>query len=78
MRNESHIKEFEKNQKWFLENFEGLVTRYKDKFVAVWNQEIIDDDFDLVILAERVQRKTMGAKGIYIEFVSDKPMEMIL
>lgn len=73
-----HIKEYEKNQKWFMENFRKLLAKYKDKFVAVWNQKIIDFDDNLEKLVGRVRKTTGNAKGVYTEFVSDKPLEMVL
>lgn len=72
-----YLQEFEKNQRWFMEKFEAL-KEYKGKFVAVWNQEIIEADADLESLSEKVKEKTGNAKGVYIEYVSDKPVEMIL
>lgn len=31
----SYIKEFERNQKWFTENFKRILKEYSEKFVAV-------------------------------------------
>ncbi len=74
----SHIKEFESNQKWFMDNFKRILKEYSEKFVAVWNQRIIDADTDLEKLSKTVKEKTRSAKGVYIGYVSDKPVEMIL
>ncbi|MDI6655786.1 MAG: DUF5678 domain-containing protein [Candidatus Hydrothermarchaeota archaeon] len=73
-----HIDEFEKNQKWFRENFNKILKQYKEEFVAIFKERIIDHDKDLERLAGRVKAETKGAKGAYIEYVSDKPVEMIL
>ena len=73
-----HISEFERNQKWFRENFQRLLKKYREQFVAVFREKVIDHDEDLESLVKRVKERTKGAKGIYIEFVSDKPIEMIL
>lgn len=73
-----HIFEFEKNQEWFRKNFEKLLKNYREQFVAVFQGKIIDNDKNLETLAKRVKTETKGAKGIYIEYVSDKPIEMIL
>ena len=74
----SQIKEFESNQKWFMDNFKRILKEYSEKFVAVWNQRIIDADTDLEKLSKSVKEKTRSAKGVYIRYVSDKPVEMIL
>jgi hypothetical protein len=74
----SHIKEFERNQKWFIENFKPILEDYREKFVAVWNQKVIDADKNLERLSKKVKEKTRNAKGVYVGYVSDKPVEMIL
>jgi hypothetical protein len=73
-----HISEFERNQKWLRENFEKLLKKYREQFVAVFGERIIDHDENLETLVKRVKAKTKGAKGIYIGYISDKPIEMIL
>lgn len=75
---EEHKAEFERNQRWFIEHFETILKKYRDKFVAVWNQSIIEADDDLKNLSKRVKYKTKGAKGVYFGYASDKPVEMIL
>lgn len=72
------MKEFERNQKWFIENFAGILKEYREKFVAVWNQKVIDADTDLEKLSKSAKEKTRGAKGVYVGYVSEKPIEMIL
>jgi len=73
-----HIEEFEKNQQWFIMHFKDIILNYRDKFVAVWNQKVIETDKNLESLSQKVKKKTKGAKGVYIGFASDKPVEMIL
>jgi len=74
----AHLEEFEKNQRWFTQNFEDIVKKYRDRFVAVWNLKIIDADDDLKQLSMNVKKKTLNARGVYIGYASDKPVEMIL
>ncbi len=75
---ELHIKEFEKNQEWFTQNFDDILKKYRDKFVAVWNQKVIEADENLKILSIKIRKKTLNAKGVYVGYASDKPVEMIL
>lgn len=35
MNEEHYLQEFEKNQKWFMENFDNILKKYREKFVAV-------------------------------------------
>ena len=72
------MNEFERNQKWFIDNFSVILKEYRDKFVAVWNQRVIEADADLERLSRRVKDKTKSAKGVYVGYVSEKPIEMIL
>ena len=72
------MEEFEKNQKWFIENFEDILKEYREKFVAVWDQNVIDADTDLKRLSKDVKKKIKSAKGVYVGYVSKKPIEMIL
>ncbi|MEA1944835.1 MAG: DUF5678 domain-containing protein [Euryarchaeota archaeon] len=74
----THIKEFEKNQKWFIDNFKRILKEYREEFIAVWNQRVICADTDLKRLSKEVKEKTRSVKGVYIGYVSDKPVEMIL
>lgn len=72
------MKEFERNQRWFINNFESILREHREKFVAVWNQKVIEADTDLEKLSKSVKEKTGGAKGVYVGYVSEKPVEMIL
>jgi len=62
----------------FIDNFKRILEEYREEFVAVWNQRVIDADTDLKRLSKSVKEKTRSAKGVYIGYVSDKPVEMIL
>jgi len=72
------MNDFERNQKWFIDNFSAILKEYREKFVAIWNQRVIEADADLERLSRRVKAKTKSAKGVYVGYVSEKPLEMIL
>ena len=72
------MKEFERNQRWFIENFEDILKEHREKFVAVWNQRVISADTDLEKLSNNAKKRTRGAKSVYVRYVSEKPIEMIL
>lgn len=74
----SHMEEFEKNQRWLKLNFKKLLHRYKNMFVAIWHQCIIDKDRNLENLSGRIHKIYKGKKGIVIEYLSPQPLEMIL
>lgn|GEM_PF-5839549 len=58
--------------------FWGYFERTSGGFVAVWNQRVINTDIDLEKLSKSVKEKTKGTKGVYMRYVSEKPIEMIL
>ena len=58
--------------------FAEFLKEYREEFVAVWNQMVIGADTDLKRLSKEVKEKTRSAKGVYIGYVSDKPVEMIV
>lgn len=74
----SHMNEFEKNQRWFRVNLKRLLRKYKNMFVAVWNQQVIDKDKNIQKLSKRVRKEYKEQKGIIIEYLSPQPLEMIL
>lgn len=58
------MKEFERNQKWFIENFEDILKEHREKFIAVWDQRVIDTDTNLEKLSRSAKEKIKGAKGV--------------
>lgn len=74
----SHMNEFEKNQRWLRVNLKRLLRKYKNMFVAVWNQQVIDKDKNIQKLSKRVRKEYKEQKGIIIEYLSPQPLEMIL
>lgn len=74
----SHMKEFEKNQRWLRVNLKKLLRKYKNIFIAIWHQNVIDKDRNLEKLSKRVRKEYKEQKGIVIEYLSPQPLEMIL
>ena len=74
----SHMEEFEKNQAWLQTHLPRLLKKYRNLFIAVWNQDVIDKDDTLENLTKRIHKKFKNSKGIYVQYITDKPMEMIL
>jgi len=70
--------EFKNNQNWFMKNFDNILKKYSDMFVAVWHQSVLDVDIDLKSLQKRVCEKTKRAGSVYVEYVTDEPLELIL
>ena len=55
----------------YLSNhWQELLEQFKEKYVAVWDNEVIDSDEDLGRLAERVYAR-MGYRPIFMPYISD-------
>jgi len=72
------LKEFESSQRWLLAHYKEVLETHRDQFVAVRRSRVIDSDSDLDALSKRVRKRVNGTKGIYVEFMTDQPLELIL
>lgn len=72
-----HMKEFERNQRWLRVNLKRLLRKYKNMFIAIWRQNVVDKDKNLEKLSKRVHKEYKDQKGIVIEYLSPQPLEMI-
>ncbi len=41
-----------------------ILKKYRDKFVAVWNQKVIEADENLKVLSIKVRKKTLNFLGM--------------
>jgi len=67
----------ERNRDWFEENYEALVEKFDKKFVAIFNQILVDSDGDLDKLIERVEAK-FPLEKVSIEYVTKEKIQLIL
>jgi hypothetical protein len=72
------LKDFNSDFEWFLQNREGLLSRYGGKWVAVRSKEILDSDGDLSVLVHRLKAKGFQTEELLIQFLSKEPIEAIL
>jgi hypothetical protein len=67
------------NAKWIVANYEELKTKYNEQWVAVREGNVLDSDNRRMKLWNRLKQAYESQLGeIAIEYVTDKPMEMIL
>lgn len=71
------LEEYEKEARWFRENYEELLREYEGKYVAIYRQRIVqfDENFDTVI--EKVSRN-YPLDRVYIDFVTKEKLSLIL
>ena len=51
------ISDFESNNRWITENYENLKRKYKNQWVAVLNNAVLDRDADLKKLVTRLKKQ---------------------
>ncbi len=57
------------NFKWFVDNHEMLIDKYKDKFVAIDNDEVIESNSDIHDLLKRLQENKNHSNSTLIQFI---------
>ena len=72
-----HLEEFQSNQEWFMLHFDEILEKYNGRFVAVLNESILATNEDLITLRDEISKKK-NARAVYVEYVTDKPPELIL
>lgn len=65
---------YEKDHVWIRDNFQILLDKYADKWVAVKNGRILDSDSNLFLLRSRLPDPAHTC----IEFITHEPLEMVL
>lgn len=73
-----HLEEFEKNQKWYWSHFNQILKDYRDMFIAVTKESLVDKDKDIIKLRDRLEEKGVDLGSIYVEYVTDQPLDLIL
>lgn len=70
---------YSRNANWFLKNLDRLRSLYPDRYVAVYNQEVIDSDPDEGRLEARLRERGANLLAVsVIEYVSSKQPCMLL
>jgi len=67
----------ERNREWFEENYATLVEKFDKKFVAIYNQTVVDSDYDLDRLIERIEA-SFPLEKVSIEYVTKEKIQLIL
>jgi len=66
------------NVRWIRENYEELKKFFKDEWVAVLDEKVIDHDRDLSRLVRRLREKRLNYGEIAIEYIATREIELIL
>ena len=65
---------FEKEDAWLHKQIEdeSFQTKFKNKFVAIRDNKIVDDDEDITNLINKLRIKKLNISQIFVEFVYPK------
>jgi len=70
---------YSRNANWFLENLDRLRSLYPNRYVAIYNQRVIDSDANVETLEARLQKRGADLLAVsVIEYVSSKQPCMLL
>lgn len=72
------LTDFNEDFDWFLRSREKLLSKYEDKWVAIYSKKVLDSDKNLTTLVKRLKTKGFRPEQILIQFVSKEPIEAIL
>ena len=67
------------NRSWVTANYANLTKKYRDRWVAILDNAVIDNDKELQKLAKRL-RVRLGKRyaEVAMEYVTEKPVVMVL
>jgi len=74
----AEFQKFDKNMKWFQDNYEKLKEEYAGKYVSVSEGKVILCDKDARVLIKKLREQYGDIGAFVIEFVSKHKMELIL
>lgn len=68
----AYMREWRKNISYYENHKRELLKKYRNKWIAITNQEVLDVDKDRLALYDRVL-KTVGDKPLFVTEVREKP-----
>jgi hypothetical protein len=73
------LSKYEENAKWISKHYEELKKKYRDEWIAVLNEVVVDHNRELSKFVERLRRKYLkNYNEIAVEYVTAKEIELIL
>jgi hypothetical protein len=73
------LSEFQRNNRWIIDNYCNLKKQYNNRWVAVLNNAVVDHDSELKKLVKRL--KTQHSKDyrqIAVEYITSEESELTL
>ena len=74
---EEELKELDADVEWLHRNYNELINKYNEHFIAIRNQDIIVDDKDSDKLKEKLKEKGFQLGEVLTEYISDKRNQFV-
>lgn len=71
------MKEDAENIKWLYQNYEKLLKKYRNLYVAIRRQEIVDADRDVRLLIARLEQRFKETEDILVYYISAKKIKLL-
>jgi thymidylate kinase len=72
------LENFEKEESHFDAHYEEFLKKYEDMVLAIKDQKVIDADKDLEKLLERLEKKGIDIRRVYLTSIPKKGIAFIL
>ena len=74
----ARLRLFNKDLRWFQDNYEDLKKNFKGEYVAISESKIVDHDRDLHEILRRLREKGFDTSSMVIEFVNPEHKVFVL
>ena len=72
------LSDFQRNNRWIIENYDNLKKQFNNQWVAVLNNAVVDHDPDLKKLVKRLKTHHSKVYGqIAVEYVTSEELEQL-
>jgi hypothetical protein len=74
---ESWMREDSENVKWLFENYEKLIEKYRNKYIAIRKQKVIASSKDVSELIKKLKMEIGDTSDVLIHFITDKEVKFL-
>lgn len=67
-----------KNKEWLCDNYEDIREKYAHKYIAIFDENVLEADNDLKRLKEKLKEKLKDPDTVLIELINPKEIILIL
>jgi Family of unknown function (DUF5678) len=67
----------DRDTRWLRTQYSDLLENYDQRFVAITNERVIEDDVDVNELKRKLAERGMNLSDVLVEFIRDKRDQQI-